>query len=299
MELHGQLGVSNPVLQWKAKDSACKIVTLKLKNDCKWYQLKHKSGFKVSVIFEKRKKLQKRREEGKIRLYLFNLFCIKGMKLHLAVALIGLVFLESTSYAADSETDEVVKRRGWGKRDSYPIDALAVDAEDEAVENELEKRRGWGKRDFEKRRGWGKRSDTDSFDDEMEKRRGWGKRPSSTDADLLDDSEIAKRRGWGKRASVADLASELSQEMDKRRGWGKRSYGPFHLLDEADNSEMVDKRRGWGKRYGWGKRSDADLEEEKRYGWGKRAMGWGKRYVQRFSLVQNSRSSQLNKVLNS
>ena len=171
------------------------------------------------------------------------------MKLHLAVALIGLVFLQSTSYAADSETDdEVAKRRGWGKRGSYPNDDLTEKAEEEISENELDKRRGWGKRqsvdDYEKRRGWGKRSDSESFGEEMDKRRGWGKRASSTDSEMsADDSEIVKRRGWGKRASVADVASELSQELDKRRGWGKRSYKSFEMLDDTDNSEAVDKRR--------------------------------------------------------
>ena len=220
------------------------------------------------------------------------------MKLHLAVALIGLVFLESTSYAADSETDEVVKRRGWGKRDSYPIDALAVDAEDEAVENELEKRRGWESVTL-RNAGAGANDPTltplmtkwKSEEDGAKDRRlptliSWTtpKLPSAEDGENVPQS--------------LDLASELSQEMDKRRGWAREVTDLSTYLMKQTTQRWLTREED-GVKIWLGKTLGRRFGRREKIWLGKACYGLGKRYVQRFSLVQNSQSSQLNKVLNS
>lgn len=186
------------------------------------------------------------------------------MKVHLSAAIFLTVLLvEYISYTSgDEQSDDVTKRRGWGKRDSEgeqdyekrrgwgkrsmdePEDALADD-----VSQDVTKRRGWGKRAMDKRRGWGKRSDATDMESlrealEYSKRRGWGKRSSAETA--VESSMLDKRRGWGKRSEGSII------EEAKRRGWGKRSDVLEDVLDNND----VDKRRGWGKR-GWGKRSPA------------------------------------------
>lgn len=198
--------------------------------------------------------------------------------LAMVVTFLGVVILQSPASGEAEPSQDMDKRRGWGKR-SFPgqneaglteadLDKrrgwgkrFALDDEDE---EEVDKRRGWGKRAMDKRRGWGKRGvETDSEDDlDLDKRRGWGKRSGyDLPEDALEDMD--KRRGWGKRSGAAVAAypesvrlASIASGLDKRRGWGKRAFA-----DDAELLHMQDKRRGWGKRYGWGKRSQRSCEQ--------------------------------------
>ena len=173
-----------------------------------------------------------------------------------------------------------MSERGWGKR-SFTLRNAGLSRQpgwihrntfdDKVFYNNLLKRRGWGKR--------GAVSTPQLFDDApqvntMLKRRGWGKRSIdglSTDRDR--SPAATKRRGWGKRSD--NYFASASAQADKRRGWGKRAEIGVHALDDPyvmdALSDELEKRRGWGKRSGATSDYESTSRAAKIRGWGKRA----------------------------